>query len=69
MNVPVKDNPVVPSGIQRSMKPGEKRIFTLGFGPLEGGNQIISIRLDNNNQIDESDEGNNFAEKTIYINP
>ncbi len=51
-----------------SLAPGQKTQFTLGFDNPQTGSQIFTIQIDHNNSIQESNESNNSASRSLYIN-
>lgn len=53
---------------QKSLRPGDSIEFTLGFTrPREGDNRRITIEVDPRDAIDESNENNNEASRTVDI--
>lgn len=56
------------SPTQKSLGPSDRIDFTLGFTkPREGENRKITITIDPKDSIDESNEGNNEASRTVDI--
>lgn len=56
------------SSSQRSLKPGDSLVFTLGFDGSDSGRSTIRIEADQNDRVDESNESNNTDSATIYLN-
>ena len=67
--LPSYSTPTFNSNTQVSLKPGESIVFTLGFGNLanQTSNQI-TINVDPQNYVGESNETNNFLTSTITNN-
>jgi hypothetical protein len=62
-------NRVYTSGDQLSLKPGEKATYTIAFENFERtGNNIATITIDINNQVNEASESNNTANVTLIRN-
>ncbi len=68
--LPSTSMPTYNSDLQRNLNPGDKIIFTLGFGSVStmNGSQI-TINIDPNNAITESNESNNSANYVLAYNP
>jgi hypothetical protein len=56
------------SPVQRSLKPGDSIIFTIGFDSSTRGSATVRIDADSTNRVSETNESNNTASQTIYIN-
>lgn len=55
-------------GSQRSLNPGDAIDFTLGFDrPRAGDNRVITITVDPERDIRESNEGNNSDSETVDV--
>lgn len=56
------------SATQRSLKPGDSIVFTMGFDSSESGSETIRIEADANDRVNESNESNNTDTETIRLN-
>ena len=56
------------SDSQRSLKPGDSIVFTMGFDSTTRGSDTVRIEADSSDRISESNESNNVATQTIYLN-
>ncbi len=66
--VPSSPSQTFESPYQDSLKPGDRIDFVLGFEDgREGNNRDITITVDPDDRIDESNERNNEAERSIDI--
>lgn len=55
-------------GLQRSLNPGDEIDFVLGFDrPRSGDNRVITITVDPDRDVRESDEGNNSDSARVDI--
>lgn len=53
---------------QRSLNPGDSIVFTLGFDGTSRGSGTVRIEADSNDNVRESNENNNTATASIYMN-
>ena len=66
--IPTFNGSVFNSPIEPSLNPGDHTVFTLGFNQaIPGPAQTISVVADPNDQIPESNEGNNSAAAAVTI--
>jgi hypothetical protein len=66
--VPTSPSQNFNSGNQNSLAPGDSIDYTLGFDRGSAGtNRIITVTLDPNNNVIESNEGNNVASRSVDI--
>lgn len=66
--IPTISGNVFNSPIEQSLNPGDHIVFTLGFNlAAPGPAQPITVVADPNNQISESNEGNNSAAAAVTI--
>ncbi|MDB4992318.1 MAG: Peptidase sortase-like protein [Parcubacteria group bacterium] len=69
VNVPTVPAQNYNSANQPSLAPGDSIDYVLGFDRGNSGvSRTITVALDSNNQVVESNEGNNFASRSIDIN-
>ena len=67
-HIPSINNTVFSSPIEPSLNPGDHTVFTLGFNQaIPGPAQTITIQVDPNNTVYESNEGNNSASAAVTI--
>jgi len=65
-SLPSASTPNYTSPIQRSLRPGDSIIFTLGFGSLKNqSNSLITINVDPQNTVYEGVEYNNIVTQAI----
>ncbi len=66
--LPTNDsNSLYTSGYQPSLNPGQKTIFTVGFDNIRSqGNNPVSVTVDYNNEVAETNNNNNTTSTTIY---
>ncbi|KND51066.1 MAG: hypothetical protein AB202_01485 [Parcubacteria bacterium C7867-007] len=55
------------SDTQQSLRPGEKIEYVLGFDRARSGDRSITITVDTDNDVNESNEGNNSDSEIITI--
>jgi hypothetical protein len=68
VEVPSSPSQTFTSPTQRNLKPGESIDYVLGFEkPKEGNNRDITVTVDPNDRVDESNERNNEASRSIDI--
>ncbi len=67
-NLPSYNNSTYQSNTENSLAPGETRQYTIGFTNPITGNSTVSFTVDPNNMVYESNEGNNYASRTINVN-
>jgi hypothetical protein len=66
--IPSKGNQVFTSPTEPSLNPGDHTVFTLGFNEaIPGPAQTITVIADPNDNIVESNEGNNSASAAVTI--
>jgi hypothetical protein len=66
--IPSINNNVFNSPVEPSLNPGDHTVFTLGFNEaIPGPAQTITVAADPNDQIIESNEGNNSASAAVTI--
>jgi hypothetical protein len=66
--IPTFNGSVFNSPVEPSLNPGNHTVFTLGFNQaIPGPAQTITIVADPNNNISESNEGNNSAAAAVTI--
>ncbi len=56
------------SAYQRSLNPGDSVVYTLGFDSTYHGTESIRIDADSNDNVNETNEGNNDDSATIRLN-
>lgn len=66
--LPTSNSFTYTSNPQQSLRPGEHIDFTLGFNEPQSGNRTLTVTVDPNNQVVESNEANNSAAQAITIN-
>ncbi|MDB5204042.1 MAG: Peptidase sortase-like protein [Candidatus Taylorbacteria bacterium] len=67
-NLPTYNNSLYQSNTENSLAPGETRQYTIGFTNPTQGNGTVSFTVDSNNSVYETNEGNNYASRTINVN-
>lgn len=67
-NLPSYNNSFYQSNTENSLAPGETRQYTIGFTNPISGNSTISFTIDSGNMVNETNEGNNYASRTINVN-
>ena len=55
------------SPTQSSFYPGEKRQYTIDFGAYNTGQSTVTIRLDTNNTVNETNESNNALSTDVIV--
>ncbi len=66
--IPTFNGSVFSSPVEPSLNPGDHTVFTLGFNQaIPGPAQTITVVADPNNQVSESNEGNNSAAAAVTI--
>jgi hypothetical protein len=66
--IPTFNGSVFNSPVEPSLNPGDHTVFTLGFNQaIPGPAQTITVVADPNNNISESNEGNNSAAAAVTI--
>src|SRR3989344_1016218 len=67
-SLPSSTNSSYYSTSQNSLAPGQSATFTLGFENPYTGSNTVSVNIDPNNNISESNENNNYTSRSIYVN-
>jgi hypothetical protein len=67
--LPESQGYVFTSPIEENMNPGGHILFTLGFDQVQiaPGPQVVTVQADPNNQIPETNEGNNSASSAFEV--
>lgn len=68
-SIPTSSSFTFSSPSQRSLRPGDRVEYVLGFDRTKSGdNRTITITVDPDRNVDETNEGNNSASKNVDIN-
>lgn len=66
-DLPSTTNSYYTSPSQNTLLPGEKREYTVSFDPRYTGSNNVTIRIDQNSNVSESNENNNTITSTLYV--